>query len=124
MNNQTDQERNAREIERIRNGYVTREQSKTERLKELDAKVRRPADVFAYVFGSASSLVFGTGMCLAMKVIGASLNPAVGIVVGLVGMGACVGNYFIHRAWIKSRRAKYADEVLKLCDEALGGEAK
>lgn len=106
-------------VERIRRGYEEREITKTESLKMLDKKVRRSANIFAYVFGSVSALVFGTGMCLAMKVIGATLNPAIGICVGLAGMGLCVANYYIHKAILKKRKAKYAPQILELCDEAL-----
>lgn len=106
-------------VERIRNGYEDREITKTEQLKMLDKKVRRPANIFAYVFGSVSALVFGTGMCLAMKVIGATLNPAIGICVGVAGMGLCVTNYYIYKAILKKRKAKYSAQILELCDEAL-----
>ncbi len=106
-------------VENIRAEYEVREASKVEKLKALDKKVRRPADVFAYVFGSASALVFGTGMCLAMKVIGASLHPAVGIAVGIAGLGLMGLNYLIYKVSLKRRKAKYADEILALCDDAL-----
>lgn len=112
---------NKKTIERIRQGYEAHEPTKTEQLKDLDKKVRRPAKVFAYIFGGASSLVFGTGMCLAMKVIGKSLHPAAGIAVGLVGLGLCVANYFLYTKILKSRKEKYSKEVLRLCDEALHG---
>ena len=50
-------------IERIRASYVQREVTKLDELKKLDKKVKRPAQIFAYVYGSLSSLVLGTGMC-------------------------------------------------------------
>lgn len=116
--------KNQKTIERIRYGYEEHEVTKTEQLKMLDKKVRLPADVFAYVFGSISSLVFGTGMCLSMKVIGATLHPAIGIAIGLAGMGLCILNYFMHKAILKKRKNKYASQVLNLCDEALNSEGK
>ncbi len=111
---------NIKNIERIRSAYEEREATKTEQLKALDRKVRRPAEIFAYSFGSASALVFGTGMCLAMKVIGQTLHPAIGIAVGVVGMGLCGLNYLIYKGIMKKRKAKYADKILTLCNEALG----
>lgn len=108
-------------IERIREEYEDRELTKTEKLKVLDKKVRRPADIFAYSFGIASSLVLGTGMCLAMNVIGENLHPVVGIAVGVVGMALCGLNYLLYKAILKSRKKKYSKQVLELCDEALNG---
>lgn len=111
-------------IEKIRGEYEEKVTTKMDSLKTLDKKVRRPAQIFAYVFGSVYALVFGTGMCLAMKVIGAELHPAIGIGVGLFGMGLCVLNYFTYKAILKSRKKKYGGKVLELCDAALEGETK
>lgn len=113
---------NLKAIEKIRQGYEEKELSKTDQLKKLDKKVKRPAKTFAYIFGSASSLVFGTGMCLAMKVIGKTLPMALGIGIGLAGMGLCGLNYLIYKAILKHRKAKYSEEILTLCDEALNSK--
>lgn len=109
-------------VEKIRSGYEDRQPTKTEQLKTLDKKVRRPAEIFAYIFGSVCALIFGTGMCLAMKVIFADLHIAVGIAIGLVGAGLCVLNYYLYKAILKRRKAKYGEQILKLCDEAIKGE--
>ncbi len=109
-------------VERIRGEYTEREISKTEQLKKLDKKVRRSANVFAYVFGSVSALIFGTGMCFAMNVIGNGNSVILGTIIGLVGMGLCVSNYFIHGKILKKRKDKYASQILELCDAALNGE--
>lgn len=108
-------------IETIRNDYVKHETTKFEQLKALDKKVRRPAKVFAYLFGSLGAIVFGTGMCLAMKVIFAQLPfvMPVGIAVGLVGIAMVSTNYPIYKKALDSRKRKYANEVLALSDELL-----
>ncbi len=99
----------------------TEQQSKFEELTVLDTKVRRPAEIFAYSFGCAGSLVLGAGMCLAMGVIGTGAGwvMPVGIIVGLVGIAAVSANYFIYKAIIKRRKAKYAKRILSLSDELL-----
>ncbi len=99
----------------------TPEQSKFEQLTALDRNVRRPAEIFAYTFGCAGSLVLGAGMCLAMGVIGAGAGWAmpVGVVVGVVGIAAVAANYFIYKAILKRRKAKYAKQVINLSDELL-----
>lgn len=109
-------------IEKIKNKYLTVEPTNADKLRKLDRKVRRPANLFAYIFGVFASLILGTGMCLSMKVIGANLNIALGIAIGVFGIVLCVANYYIYKAILKSRKNKYQQQILNLCDEALGNE--
>lgn len=108
-------------IEKIRAGYVEKEVTKYDQLKDLDKKVKRPAKVFAYVFGSISALVLGTGMSLAMKVIGTTLTFAMplGIGVGLVGILLTSINYPMYKKILKSRKDKYSEQILELSDSLL-----
>lgn len=101
----------------IRGNYEDKQPSKIDELRKLDGKVKRPADVTAYVLGVIASLVLGTGMCLAMNVIGNL--PAVGIVIGVVGIALMVANYFIYKAILKARKKKYGAQILKLSDEII-----
>ena len=85
--------------EQIANEYAPKQTSKVKALKRLDAKAKNPANIFTYTFGVISSLILGTGISLAMGVIGggASLMIALGIVIGCVGIvGICV-NYPIYK---------------------------
>lgn len=113
------QEKERQYAEELRRAYADKNESETklEKLRKLDASVRRPAEIFAYVFGILGALVLGVGMCLAMEVI-ASLMP-LGIAVGVVGIAMVSANYFIYRAILKSRKHKYAKEILTLSDELL-----
>lgn len=108
-------------IEEIKKRYTERETSKLDRLKALDQKVRRPAKIFAYVFGAIGSLILGTGMCLAMKTIFANRSWAmpVGIAIGVVGIAMVSVNYALYKKILSSRKKKYANEVLTLSDELL-----
>ncbi len=108
-------------IEKIRASYTVKENTNFDKLKELDKKAKRPAQIFAYVFGSISSLVLGTGMCLAMKVIGASLSFAMplGIGVGLLGILLVSINYPMYKKILKSRKNKYAPKIFELSDSLL-----
>ena len=56
--------------EAIANEYAPKETSKVKALKRLDIKAKSPANIFAYTFGVAMSLVLGVGMCLSMQVRG------------------------------------------------------
>ena len=104
-------------IERIRASYIQREVTKLDELKKLDKKVKRPAQIFAYVYGSLSSLVLGTGMCLAMKVIGNSM--ALGVGIGLVGIALTLTTYPIFKAILKRRKNKYSKRIFELSDSLL-----
>ena len=104
-------------IERIRASYTEKEITKFDELKELDKKVKRPAQIFAYVYGALSSLVLGTGMCLAMKVIGNSM--AFGIGIGLVGIALTLTTYPIFKAILKKRKNKYAPKIFELSNSLL-----
>ncbi len=114
-----DQIKEQQYAESIRQQYAPKSESvtKLEQLKRLDAKVHRPAAVFAYIFGIIGALVLGAGMCLAMRIIG-DLMP-LGIVVGVIGIAMVTVNYFIYKAILKSRKRKYADQVMSLSDELL-----
>ena len=106
---------------KIRDQYVQREETKLDQLRALDSKVKKPALILAYVLGTAASLILGTGMCLAMEVLGTGLMIP-GIVIGVVGIALAVANYFIYNKVLESRRTKYADEIIALSDTILSAE--
>ena len=101
--------------EAIAKDYAPKESSKIVALKKLDHKAKLPATIFTYSFGIISALVFGTGMCLAMQVIGSGLAGMVlGIVVGIVGLAGCGVNYPIYKKMLEKGKAKYAYEIVEL----------
>ena len=101
--------------ESIAKDYAPKESSKIVALKKLDNKAKLPATIFTYSFGIISALVFGTGMCLAMQVIGSGLAGMVlGIVVGIVGLAGCSVNYPIYKKMLQKGKAKYAYEIVEL----------
>jgi len=106
-----------RAVEHIRKRYVAHETTKLDELKALNKKVRRPATVFAYIFGVLGALVLGTGMCLAMKIIGDLM--LLGIAVGSVGILAVSVNYAMYQTILKAREKKYAPQILDISDELL-----
>lgn len=110
-------------VQKIRTQYTEKEHTRLDALKELDAKVKRPANVFAYVFGGIGAIVMGSGMSLVMSDIGDTLgmeNPMVpGIVIGVAGMLMAIVNYPIYKGILTSRRKKYADQVMKLSDDII-----
>ncbi len=112
----TEQEK--RIAESIRSAYVPEKENKLDQLRKLDARVKLPAEIFAYIFGIVGALVLGVGMCLAMRII-ADMLP-LGVVIGCAGIAMVAVNYFIYTAIVKSRKKKYAAQILALTDELLG----
>ncbi len=105
--------------EAIANEYARKDTTKVVQLKKLDAKAKRPANIFAYTFGIVSSLVLGVGMCLAMKVIGdgSTVSFGVGIGVGLLGILGASINYPIYKKMLEKGKKKYASDIIRLAKE-------
>ena len=101
--------------ESIAKEYAPKDNSKIIALRKLDAKAKLPATVFTYTCGIISTLVFGTGMCLAMNVIGD--NMILGIIIGIIGMIGCGVNYPIYKKMLESGKKKYAYEIVELARE-------
>lgn len=109
--------------QKIRTQYMEKESTELDVLRELDSKVKRPANVFAYVFGSISAIIMGAGMSLIMTDIGAiiGMNSTMipGIVIGIIGMVMALVNYPIYKGILNKRKKKYSTEILKLSDKIM-----
>ena len=107
-------------VQKIRAEYMEKESTGLDRLRALDKKVKRPASVFGYLFGSLSALIAGAGMSLVMTEIGMAVgiaSPMIpGIVIGIVGMALAALNYPIYKRILSARRKKYAPEILSLSE--------
>ena len=110
-------------VQKIRTQYTEKESTAIDALRELDAKVKRPANIFAYIFGCISALVMGAGMSLVMTDIGAMVGigePMIpGIFIGIVGMFMAIVNYPIYKRFLGSRRKKYEDKIIALSDKIM-----
>lgn len=112
-------------VQKIRTQYTEKENTQLDSLKKLDAKVKKPANIFGYVFGSLAAIVMGSGMSLVMTNIGEILNisnPMVyGIVIGVIGLLMAIITYPAYKRILASRRKKYADEIISLSDKIMKG---
>ena len=110
-------------VQKIRTQYTEKQHTELDALMALDAKVKRPANVFAYTYGSLSAIVMGAGMSLVMTdigtVIGLTSAMAPGIVVGVLGMGMALTTYPIYKGMLNSRKKKYAQQILRLSDKIM-----
>ena len=104
--------------ESIAKDYAPKDDSKIVALKKLDNRAKLPATIFTYSCGIASTLVFGTGMCLAMQVIGSGIGGMIlGILVGIIGLIGCGVNYPIYKKMLEKGKKKYAYEIVQLAKE-------
>lgn len=110
-------------VQKIRTQYTEKEHTGLDELKELDTKVKRPANVFAYIFGSISAIIMGCGMSLVMTDIGAVLGTVlamvIGVGIGVIGIVLVCLAYPIYNRTLKKEREKIASEILRLTDELM-----
>ncbi len=110
-------------VQKIRTQYTEKTTTAVDELKALDAKVKKPANVFAYIFGVVSAIIMGSGMSLVMTDIGATINIAdpmvYGIVIGVIGMAMAIINYPIYKGVLNSRKRKYADKIIALSEKII-----
>ncbi len=120
MMNKNDQQFMA---QKIRAQYMQKQSTELDTLRKLDVKVKRPANVFSYVFGSISAIIMGAGMSLVMTDIGTTLgiqNSLIpGIIIGVVGMAMAIVNYPIYKGILGSRKKKYSAEILELSEKIM-----
>ena len=112
-------------VQKIRSQYTEKQYTELDELKALDAKVKKPANIFAIVFGTLSAIVMGAGMSLVMTDIGATVglaDPMIpGIAIGIVGMGMALLTYPIYKKILSGRKKKYAPQILQLSDQIMKG---
>ena len=112
------------EVERIRSRYLPDEEGdKLARVRALDASVSRHGTVAGVIVGIVGALLMGTGMSLAMTDFGSFLaepvKMAVGVIVGVVGIGVCALAYPVYQRVSARRRTRVSEEILKLTEELL-----
>lgn len=110
-------------VEKIRSQYTEAEFTDLDALKTLDAKVKRSANVFGYVYGSIGAVIMGAGMSLVMtdigKMIGLASTLTPGIAVGVVGLVMTCTTYPIYKKILNSRKKKYAGQIMELSDRIM-----
>ena len=110
-------------VQKIRTQYTEKQNTQLDELKALDAKVKRPANVFGYTYGSVSAIVMGAGMSLVMTDIGTVLDMTKtlvpGIAVGAAGLSLVLTTYPIYKKILAARKKKYAAQILELSEKLL-----
>ncbi len=114
-------------VQKIRTQYTEKEHTKLDELKELDKKVKKPVNVFAYVFGSIGAIIMGSGMSLVMTDLGDTLGMGdamiPGVVIGAVGLVMALINFPIYKKMLGSRKEKYAGQIIELSNKLIANFA-
>lgn len=110
-------------VQKIRTQYTEKAHTELDELKALDKKVKTPANIFAYTFGTLAALIMGSGMSLIMTDIGQTIGMAdpklPGVVIGIIGMVMAIVDYPIYKKVLNRRRMKYADQIIALSDRLI-----
>ncbi len=92
-------------------------------LVALNKKVNKPPMTVALITGIIGALITGLGMSLIMTdlgdVIGLASALVPGIIIGVLGLLLCAINYPLYKNFLSARKARYADEIIKLSNEVL-----
>lgn len=109
--------------QKIRTQYTEKQITELDTLRRLDQKVKRPANAFAYTFGSISAIIMGAGMSLIMTDIGTTIGMeqsfVPGIIIGIVGMAMALINYPLHQGILSSRKKKYAPQIIAMSNKIM-----
>ena len=112
-------------VQKIRTQYTEKEHTNLDELKKLDSKVKRPANLFAYLFGSIGALIMGSGMSLILTQLYESMDMsrtasmAVGILLGIAGIVLVCAAYPLYNRTLRRQREKVAPEILRLTEELM-----
>ena len=110
-------------VQKIRTQYTEEKHTQLEELKKLDRKVKRPANLFAWLYGSLGAVIMGAGMSLVMTELAATLGLAdgmlPGILIGTAGLVIVLTTYPIYKKLLCGRKKKYAAQILSLSEKLL-----
>ena len=114
-------------VEKIRSQYIQEQHTELDALKALDARVKRPAKVFGFAWGTVGAMVMGVGMSLVMTDIGAVLGLeetlVPGIAVGVAGMVMALTTWPIYQKILTWRKKKFAEQIMELSERIMKGGA-
>lgn len=105
------------EVDRIRQKYLPKEETKMDQLRKLDAGVTRKGTIVSLVVGIISCLIMGGGMSLCMEIAGVWFVP--GILLGILGICGMAVAYPLYKNITKKEREKIAPFILQLSEEIL-----
>ena len=109
------------EFKKIRQKYDTQAENKADRLRRLDAGVKKKATATSLILGIAGTLIYGCGTFLLMRNLSVVLClwSIVGMALCAVGLIVAVLAYPVYKLVGKKERNRIAPEVLRLADDLI-----
>lgn len=104
-----------KEVERIRNAYISPEENKLEQLRRLNAKVYQQGIVVSMSVGIVGTLILGVGMTCVLV----WSQMILGIIIGVVGLAVLGVAYPLNTKLVNQRKAELGPEIIKLSNEIL-----
>lgn len=111
----TEEER--REIDSIRRQYTPKEKTETkiERLRRLDALVKKTAVIWSLVLGVFGCLIFGLGLTMILE-----WNIYFwGIALMVIGSAPMAVAYPVYKVLLQKYKNRYGEEIVRLSEELL-----
>ena len=103
-----------KEIREIRKKYLP-EENKLEEMRRLDRKVQSAGMAESLAAGCFGSLLFGGGLCIALKWAGPLLLLSIPLCI--MGAAAVLAAYPLHSRAVLRAKEKYSSRILQLADE-------
>lgn len=110
-----------KEIDSIRTKYLPQQKtdSKLDRLRKLDRKVKNISESVGISLGVIGLLLFGTGMCFFLEWTNIWY---IGIPFSIVGIVIISITYYIYKITLNKLKNKYKEEIIELSNELLSEE--
>lgn len=107
------------EIEQMRREYSPEQNklSALEKMRRLNRKVRRPAEITAVVMGVVGVLTFGAGLSIVMDAVHGGMT--LGGILGVAGVAMIFAIRPVYKLIIKKRKEKYGKEILGIAERLL-----
>ena len=107
-----------KEVEEIKNRYLSHEESKLETLRRLDNAVQNAGVLASLCLGIIAALIFGVAMCFALGVFGTAWWPAIPI--GIVGIAGMIPAYPLYKYLYNKKKEELAPQILRLAEDLVG----
>lgn len=107
------------EIEEMRREYSPEQNklSALEKMRRLNRKVRRPAEICAVVMGVVGVLTFGAGLSIVMDAVRG--GTVLGSILGVAGVALLFAIRPVYKFILKKRKDKYGKEILGIAERLL-----
>lgn len=106
---------NREEIEKIRNKYISTQETNFEKLKRIDMKVINISTISSIFFGLIGAFIFSVGLILSLNFA----KYSAGLIFSLTGFILMALTPLVYNVILSKMKKKYAPEILELSEKLL-----